>query len=57
MKLYCVHKWDIDFACNSGITAKCRRCGCYYSGKNDIPENWCPTVIAVSEDELPKESA
>ena len=31
--IYCYHDWDIDFSCESGCTAKCKRCGSIRTGK------------------------
>jgi len=58
VKLYCWHNWDIDFVCEVGQTAKCKRCGANWSGKRGTFPSYAtnPTVIAVSEDELPKEA-
>lgn len=56
MKLYCWHKWDCDFSCAAGSTHKCLRCGSRYVGKDFPNQSTYQTVIAVTEDELPKEN-
>ena len=54
MKYYCAHNWDIDFVCDKGQTARCKRCGSCWAGPLDeFPGKMDnPTVIAFSEDEM-----